>query len=194
MNEAPYSSSADVYFNGTKVNSSAIAPGQFSSQYGSVKPGNYTVDFNVTGSDSVLIALPPTQYDTLNFYTLILYNTAPRSPAVSAARLIDDFSGITATNAYYRFFNLNPDFQHVDLYLNGTVVQNYRTPLDFTNTAFSSFQPLNPTGYTIQVKNSGTDSVLASLGSTPLAAGSVYTIFLQGTASQATIGVLPAAY
>jgi len=194
MNEAPYSSTADVYFNGTKVNSSGIAPGQFSSQYGSVVPGVYTVDFKVTGTDSLLYEIPAVQYDTANFYTLILYNTGPKSPAVSAARIIDDFSAITETSAYYRFFNLNPDIAEANLYLNGSAVQTDRTPLDFTNPSASAFQPVNPSGYAIQITNSATDSVLAALGATPLAAGSVYTIFLQGTGTQPTIGVLPAAY
>jgi hypothetical protein len=194
MNEAPYSSTADIYFNGTLVSNTGIAPGQFSSQYGSVKPGVYTVDFKVTGTDSLLYELPAAQYDTSNFYTLILYNTGPKSPAVSAVRIIDDFSAITETSAYYRFFNLNPDIPDADLYLNGTTVQTNRTPLDFTNPANNEFQPLAATGYTIQVKTSIKDSVLASLGATPLAAGSVYTIFLEGTSTSATIGVLPAAY
>lgn len=45
MNEAPYSSAIDIYFNGTIVSpTGGIAPEQFSSQYGSVVPGMTSVN------------------------------------------------------------------------------------------------------------------------------------------------------
>jgi hypothetical protein len=196
INEAPYSSATDIYFNGTLVSANGgIAPGQFSSQYGSVKPGVYTVDFKKTGTDSLLYELPAISYDTSNFYTLILFNTAPQSPAVQAARILDDFSSVTETNAYYRFFNLSPDMPSVNLYLNGTLSQSNRTPADnVSNVVYDEFQPLNPTVYDIQVKNANSDSVLAALPATAMAAGGVYTIFLEGTSAGVNISVLPAAY
>lgn len=196
MNQAPYSSTADIYFNGTLVSANGgIAPGQFSSQYGSVKPGVYTVDFKKTGTDSLLYELAAASYDTSNFYTLILYNTAPKSPTVQAARILDDFSSVMASTAYYRFFNLSPDMPNVDLYLSGTVAQLNRTPADnVTNPIYDEFQPLNPTVYNIQVKDANSDSVLATLNSTAMAAGSVYTIFLEGTSAGVILSVLPAAY
>src|SRR5882724_8993379 len=59
MHMAPYSSSMEVYFNGTKQ-TSAIGAGAFSTSYGKVSPGAYDVKFKVAGSDSVLSALPST--------------------------------------------------------------------------------------------------------------------------------------
>lgn len=196
LNAAPYSSATDIYFNGTKVSpSGGISPGQFSSEYGSLKPGTYTVDFKVAGSDSVLDELPATPYDTSNFYTLIFYNTAPKSPAVSAARILDDFSAVTETSSYYRFFNLNPDMPSVDLYLNGTASQVNRTPADnISNPMYNQFTAISATTYSLQVKDSKTDSVLATSNEFPLSGGSVYTIFLQGTSASANIVVLPALY
>jgi hypothetical protein len=196
MNEAPYSSATDIYFNGVVVSpSGGIAPGQFSAQYGSVKPGTYTIDFKVAGTDSLLYELPSVQYDTSSFYTLIFYNTAPKSPAVSAANISDNFSSVTATSAYYRFFNLSPDIPSVDLYLGGTATQFNRTPADnVSNLMYDQFQAISAEAYNIQVMKSGTDSVLAALNATPLAAGTVYTIFLQGTSGNLNISVLPALY
>ncbi|HET6254845.1 MAG TPA: DUF4397 domain-containing protein [Puia sp.] len=197
MNEAPYGTATDIYFNGTQVSANGgIPPETFSAQYGSVKPGTYTVDFKKTGTDSLLYDLPAVSYDTSNFYTLIFYNTAPKSPAVSAARILDDFSSVTATNAYYRFFNLSPDMPSVNLYLNGSIAQINRTPADnIANLTYDEFTPVNPTVYSIQAKDVNTDSVLASLNSTPFAAGSVYTIILEGTsAGGVTLTVLPAQY
>jgi len=194
MNLAPYSSPVDIYFNGTQVSPlGGILPEQFSTEYGQLKPGSYTVDFKVTGTDSLLYELPASQYDTSSFYTLILYNTAPGSPAVQAVKILDNFSQISGTTAYYRFFNMSPDAPSTNLLINGTVAQTGRTPADnVASQVFDLFQAI-PTGdYPLQVQNSSTDSVLATQNSYPFESGSVYTIFLTGT-SQAgmKINVLP---
>src|ERR1700733_8198405 len=73
MHMAPYSSSTEVYFNDDKK-TSAIAPGTFSTSYGQVPPGNYSIKFKVAGGDSLLAALPASTFDTLSFYTVILFN------------------------------------------------------------------------------------------------------------------------
>ena len=105
------------------------------------------------------------EYDTSAFYTLILYNTAPKSPAVAAARIADDYSSVTqTTSAYYRFFNLSPDAPGVDLYLNSTVAQTNRSPMDnLTNLSYDEFQPINPGTFSVNVKKANTDTVLASI-------------------------------
>lgn len=193
MNQAPYSGAADVYFNGTQVTpSGGIGPEQFSSAYGGLKPGTYTVDFKKAGTDSLLYELPAASYDSLAFYTLILYNTAPQSPTVQAVRITDDFSSVTPSNAYCRFFNLSPDMANVTLYMDGTVFEPNRSPADnVSNPGFDVFQPLAAQVYTMQVKNAS-DSVLATLNSYPLTAGEVYTIFLEGTSKAGVIlTVLP---
>lgn len=197
MNEAPYSSTVDLYFNGTVVSTTGgIAPGQYSSEYGSVKPGNYTVDFKVAGTDSLLYEIPAAAYDSSTFYTLILYNTAPKSPAVAAARIVDDFSSVTqTTNAYYRFFNLSPDAPGVDLYLSSTVAQTNRSPMDnLTNLSYDAFQPINSGTFTINVKKANTDTVLASLNPAEFMPSTVYTIYLNGTSSNLAVNVLEATY
>lgn len=196
MNEAPYSSTADVYFNGTLVSSGGIAPGQYSHEYGSVKPGTYTVDFKVTGTDSLLYEIPAAMYDSSTFYTLILYNTAPKSPAVAAARIVDDYSSVTQTTSdYYRFFNLSPDAPAVDLYLNSTVAQAGRSPMDnLISLSYNAFQPISPGTFSINVKKANTDTVLASLNPEELIPSTVYTIFLSGTDTSLAVNVLTETY
>ena len=198
MNMAPYSSTVDIYFNGTIVSASGgIAPGEYSSAYGSVKPGSYTVDFKVTGTDSLLYEIPAAMYDTNSFYTLMLYNTMPKSPSVAAARITDDYSPVTqTTSAYYRFFNLSPDAPAVDLYLNSTLSQTNRSPMDnLTNPAYDQFQPISPGTFSVNVKKANTDTVLATLGSpAQLAPSTVYTIFLYGSSSNLVATVLTATY
>src|SRR5579872_1761236 len=198
MNEAPYGVPVDIYFNGTLVSpAGGIAPGQYSSAYGSLKPGNYTVEFKKTGTDSVVYQLPASNYDTSAFYTLILYNVNADSTAVQAAKIQDDFSQVTASSAYYRFFNLSPDVPGANLSLNDQVAQNNRTPADnvLTSAAYDAFMPLAGGTYTIHVENAATDSVLASLPQMSLHSGDVYTIFLAGTLkSGLSVNVLQAVY
>jgi hypothetical protein len=197
MNLAPYGGPVDIYFNGTQVSpAGGILPGQFSTEYGQLKPGNYTVDFKVTGTDSLLYELPASQFDTSGFYTLVLYNAAPGSPAVQAARILDNFSQVNTLSAYYRFFNMSPDASSVSLYMNGTVAQAGRSPADnVASQVYDQFQALSGGDYTLQVQNSTTDSVLATQTSYPFASGSIYTIFLTGTSKGGMkINVLPVAY
>jgi hypothetical protein len=183
INEAPYGSAVDIYLSGTLVSPlGGIAPGQYSKEYGSLKPGVYTVDFKKTGTDSLLYEIPASSFDTTNFYSLILTNSAPGSATVQAAKILDNFSAVTPSSAYFRFFNLSPDVPAVDLYLNGSIAQLQRTPADnVDDLMYNEFQPVTPAVYNLQVKASATDSVLATQSSISLEAGSVYTIFLSGT-------------
>ena len=184
MNMAPYSPSTEVYFNGIKQ-TSAISAGSYTSNYGQIPAGAYDIQFKVAGSDSILSEIPSSTYDSLNFYTLILYNTAGGGQTRSL-KINDDFSTLSSSSANYRFFNLSPDVPAVDLYLNSATAEHGRTPADNASYGlYNIFQPLTPGVYTIQAKKAGTDSVIASATSISLLAGSPYTIFLQGT-SQST--------
>jgi len=104
---APISGGANVYLNDTLITPSAFNPGTFSPKYGTIRPGSYTVKFKKSGTDSLFDQLVPSTYDTLNFYTLLLYNNTA-DKAAHALKIFDDFSSISNNNAYYRFFNLAP--------------------------------------------------------------------------------------
>jgi hypothetical protein len=199
INEAPYGSVVDIYLNGTLVSpSGGIAPGRYSKEYGSLKPGVYTVDFKKTGTDSLLFEIPASSFDIRKFYSLLLFNGAPGSATVQAVKVMDDFSAITTGGTYYRFFNLSPDVPAVDLYLNNSIAQLQRTPADnVDDPMYDEFQPVNPAVYSLQVKVSATDSVLATQNAISLVAGSVYTVFLSGTdrsANNLKISVLQASF
>ncbi|WP_303585375.1 DUF4397 domain-containing protein [Flavitalea sp. BT771] len=197
MHMAPYSSSTEVYFNGDKK-TSAIAAGTFSTSYGQIPPGVYDIKFHVAGSDSVLSSLPATTYDSLGFYTLILYNTEGGT-GLGSMKINDDFSSLSLSGANYRFFNFCPDAPAVDLYMNTTPVQQGRHVADNASSYYyNSFQAVTAGGYSLQAKKAGTDSVIASVTSVNLVAGAAYTIFLAGsthsTSNPVTLNVLQAAY
>ena len=179
MNLSSWSPSTEIYFNGSK-STQAITAGNYSQSYASLKPGSYDVQFMKAGGDSVMADIPASSYDSLSFYTLIMYNASRNSPA-SAVKIQDDFSTVSATSSNYRFFNMCPDVPQADLYINNTMVQSVRTVADNVNyPSFNAFQQFTGGTYTIQVKKAGTDSVIASINSYPMQVQNAYTIFLDG--------------
>jgi hypothetical protein len=199
MNLAPYAPTVDIYLNDTLVSPpGGIPTGDYSTQYGRLKPGTYDVKFKKTGTDSLIDEIPASSFDTTNFYTLVLYNTQPGGGPAHAIKIHDDFSMVSPASANYRFLNLSPDAPRVDLYLDSTISQTGRTPADnASNLSLSTFQPIAPSTYNLRIKLSGTDSVLASLNAIPLTAGNVYTIFLGGkdqSSNSLSINVLTEIY
>jgi hypothetical protein len=197
MNQAPYGPACDLYLNDTLVSpSGGIPSGEFSEKYGSIIPGTYNITFDKAGTDSLLAAIPATPFVNGGFYTLFLYNSTPGGGPISAAKITDDFSTLSQTNANYRFFNLSPDASPVDVYLNGTVVQSGRTTADNTaNTVLNNFQTIAPAIYMVEIKSTTTDSVLATLTGQNLTAGNAFTIFLSGSdknSNNLTINILQA--
>ncbi|HTI91777.1 MAG TPA: DUF4397 domain-containing protein [Puia sp.] len=203
MNEAPYGPTTDIYLNSQlATGTGGIAAGAYSTKYGALQPGSYKIEFKKNGSpDSVLSTIAGGSLqllDTLNFYTLIMYNDTNR--AIQSMLIHDDFTSISTANANYRFFNLSPDAHNVDFYISGkstgvSATYGQRTTGDnaiFTN--YNSFISTAPNSYNFEIRNHYTDSVIASTTATNLVGGNVYTIFLTGTTNNFKINVLPASY
>jgi len=196
---APYSPAASVYLNDTLITqSTGIATGAFSPRYGTIKPGAYTAKFKKAGTDSLFDQLLATTYDTLNFYTLLLYND-PGGKVAHALKIFDNYANVANNNnTYYRFFHLAPDYPRVNLYFNDNLVQPNRTPADnATNTDFNSFNAIAAANYVITVKDAATDSVIATTTqAVSLQAGNPYTIWVSGLKSNksAIISILQAQY
>ncbi|HEV2482574.1 MAG TPA: DUF4397 domain-containing protein [Puia sp.] len=199
INGSALSSNITVLLNDTAATVTAgIAPGQYSHKYGTVRPGTYDIKFEAATSDSLLTEIPNFAFDTLNFYTLMIY-TVPQTGAVRSLSIQDDFSNLSSTLANFRFFNLCSTHPNVDLYLNSTVVQQSRTTADnASNNLLNGFQTTTPATYTITAKVAGTDSVIVSMGNVSLALGNAYTIFLSGVDGSASnpllLNVLQASY
>ena len=202
MNEAPYGPTTDIYLNSQLATGTAgIAAGAYSTKYGALQPGTYRIEFKKNGSDSLLSTIANGNLqtlDTLNFYTLILYNDT--SKAIQSMLIHDDFTSISTGNANYRFFNLSPDAHNVDFYINGQGTGTAPTYTGRTtgdnavSTGYNSFISTTPNSYNLEVRNHYTDSVIAYTTATNLVGGNVYTIFLAGTTNNWKINVLPASY
>ena len=178
MHLAPRAPSVEVYFNTTKA-SSAILSGAVSSSYTALDPDIFSVTFKKAGGDSVVAGLTADSYDSLKYYTLLLYNTD--TAHVNAVRIEDDFSVLTKDKAYFRFFHMSPDIGNVDLYFDNTLIQSGRQYADNTGSYYyNQFTAQTPGSPTLYVKKAGTDSVISQLSSVNLNAANAYTIFLKG--------------
>ena len=179
MNLAPYGDSTSIYFNGSAYPTTYPVTA-YSSTYFSLASGNYDVQFKTsTASDSLLAEIPASPFDSLGTYTLILYNDTAHGK-VKAAKITDDFSNVTVSNTYYRFFNMATDMPSLDLYINNVKVQSNRTVADnIQNTLYNSFLPISDGYVSIQVKQAGTTTAVGNTLTGTLNLGQPYTIFLE---------------
>jgi hypothetical protein len=182
---SPDETALDLYFNNNKVNLGPIAYGT-GLDYFRAYAGLRTVNFYTYGvmdkvySDTVTIKAN-------NVYSLFLTNK-PNQPEM--VLLNDTINQPPANMATVRFVNLSPDAPNVDLVLNGTT-----TVTNKPYKGFSSFLPVaGNTAYTIQVKQTGTSTVLATLSGVTLNTNLVYTVIFSGLVSGTTSADQPAIY
>ncbi len=182
MHLAPTAPLIDVFFDNTKVSNTPFGPGNTTAAYNAVDKGAFAIKFKKAGSDSLVAEVPQSQYDSLNYYTIFVYNQQANG-AAQALRIYDDFSGLQANpgKAYYRFFHASPNTGAVDLYINNVKVDSDRRSAD--NAIFGSlnaFLPASSGINTIQVKLAGADTVIAYINNADLLLGSAYTLYLKG--------------
>lgn len=178
MHLAPRAPSIQVYFDSEKA-SSSISPGTVSSAYSAVEPDLFAINFKKADSDSLVASLGTNLYDSLKYYTLLLYNSD--SAHVQAIRIEDDFSVLTSDQAYYRFFHLSPDIGGVDLYFDNTLIESSRQYADNTSSNFyNQFWSTSSNTVNVYVKKAGSDSVVAEKSGVYLSQANAYTIYLRG--------------
>ena len=177
MHLAPRAPSVEIYFNDTKA-SSAFASGAYTEAYNQIHPGFFSINFKKASGDSLVASIPTDRYDSLNFYTILLYNTLPGN-AVRAVAIHDDYSVLSDTKTCYRFFHMSPDIGDVDVYFNNEKWEQGRTYADNVYGSYNQYQQKTSNSFTIAVKKAGTDSVIAQTNTT-LYDQRAYTIFLKG--------------
>ncbi|THU40105.1 DUF4397 domain-containing protein [Niastella caeni] len=178
MHLAPRAPAIQVFFDNVQA-SSAINPGTVSAAYSPVDPKAFAISFKKSGADSVVASLGTALYDSLKYYTLLLYNEDPTH--VKAVRILDDYRVLTTDKSYYRFFHMSPDIDPVDVYFDNNLILSGRSYADNVFGSFyNEFSPASPNTYNIYVKKAGSDSVIASVSSVYLNAANAYTIYLKG--------------
>ena len=99
MHLAPTAPALDVYFNDSKVSTNPFTPGSVSGAYNAIDPANISVKFKKTGGDSLVASLSSEKYDSLHFYTIMVFNLQANGPA-QAIRIEDDFSNVLNNQPY----------------------------------------------------------------------------------------------
>jgi hypothetical protein len=162
----------DFYLNSNKVNQGVIYYGNYIN-YVSAYAGTRTANFYTSGTMNLLLSGTIT-LNPNTAYSLFL-GDIPTNPQI--LMLTDTLIKPTAGNASVRFVNLSPDAPAVDLAIQGGAVLVH----NISNKGYSTFIPVPVNaGYTFEVRQAGTGTVLATLTNVPLVNGSVYTIWFGG--------------
>jgi hypothetical protein len=178
---APWSPAVDVYFDNSKATTSAISFGMVSPNYSSLEPAAFGISFKKATTDSLVAGLGTAVYDSLKYYTLVLYNIDQTH--VAAARIQDDYSILTTDKAYYRFFHMGPDIGDVDVYFDNTLVQSNRSYADniYSSSFYNEYASVTPNTINVTIKKAGTDIVVATGSSSVyFTPGDAFTLYLKG--------------
>jgi len=165
----------DLFLNNDRVNAWPINYGD-KIDYFRAYTGTRTV--NIYNNSTMNTILSDTIHLTQNVnYSLFLVNTVA-TPQILL--LTDSLNKPTSGNAGLRFINLSPDAPAVDLVVEGGAVLVSNKSFK----GYSSFLPIPAkANYTLQVRKTGTSTVLASIPNITLNNGFVYTLWLQGLAT-----------
>lgn len=167
----------DFSLDASRVNSYPIKYGD-DLDYFRAYAGTRHVAFSKNGAGTTVITDTVTLKQNMA-YSLFLVNKAA-SPQYLF--LTDSLTQPTAGNASLRFINLSPDAPAVDLAIKGGAVF-------VTNKAFkghSSFLPIPGKGYSFEIRQAGTTTVLATVDNVAVSNGYVYTILFRGLAASTT--------
>ena len=199
MHLAPTAPSLDVFFDEKKVSNMPFDPGHVTPQYNPVDKGIYSIRFKKASADSLVADVGQEKYDSLTYYTILLYNLITDGP-VRGIRIKDDYANVVSdlTKPYYRFFHTSPNTGPVDLYIDTIKIQSGRVHAD--NAASGNLNKFVGTlvdVHRIEVREAGTSTVLASQDNVYLQAGHAYTFYLSGLTGgtgnkELKLGILPA--
>lgn len=178
---APDEQPVDLYFNSNKVN---LAPLQYGDgiDYFKAFPGLRTINIYNSNTQTLLFSDTATIRPNIA-YSLFLINNAQQQPGLFL--VTDSISKPASGKATLRFINVSPDAPAVDLAVKDSAAF-------VTNKGFKGFSSFIPkTGgqtYNFEIRQHGTNKVLATLLGVTLNSGLVYTIWLHGLANTAIDG------
>jgi hypothetical protein len=161
----------NFFLNGNQVNQSPFIYGN-GIDYFSAYAGQRTANFYDQSMNTILSA--PITLAPNAAYSLFLTNV-PSKPEILL--LTDTLNKPAAGNASVRFVDLSPDAPAADLAVQGgSVLVSNRSFM-----GYSSFSAITAnSNYTFVVRQTGTNTVLATLSNVSLSSGYVYTILFEG--------------
>jgi hypothetical protein len=175
VHASPDAPAVDVLVNGTNVRElTNLAFGQVS-RYVFLPPGVWNVKVVPTGATSPVVINADLVLDLLTPYTVAAAN---RLAQITPVVLTDDLRRPDSGKAAVRFVHLSPDAPAVDIAVKGG-------PTLFTKVTFKTatqYLQVDPDSYTLQVKVSGTDTVVLEVPAT-LEDRRIYSVYAEGFAA-----------
>jgi hypothetical protein len=143
--------------------------------YLSVNSGTKNIKVNVSGTSTTAIEAD-LLFSAYENYSVFAVDQVSN---ISALVLEDDLTEPASGKAHVRFVHLSPDAPAVDITLtDGTVVFGNISFKEFTQ-----FTPLDAASYDLQVRLTGTNTVVLELPGIALQNGTIYTVFAKGLVS-----------
>jgi hypothetical protein len=177
INAAPSTQSVDFYLAQTKINAVALPYGG-GLDYANVPTGISTATFYLTGTQQV-IKTSQIDMQANTHYSLFLSNQLSNPDILFLTDTINSSPNPNSV-ALMRFVNLSPDAPAVDLGMTGT---NSTIVNNKSYKGYSYFVPVTGNTITLEVRKTGTSTVLISLPAVALQVGNVYTVWLHGFAA-----------
>jgi hypothetical protein len=174
INASPTLATYNIYLNDAKVNTAAL-PFLGRISYFQISPGANSIKFTTASStESQFTNAITLEQDKAYSYFLI-----NKASSLDGLMITDDLNTTNSDKALVRFINLVPDAGSLALAQTGSSelvsAQAYK--------AYSTFAPVDAKTYSLDLKDPATGSVVKTLGSVVLSAGSVYTIMAAGVLS-----------
>lgn len=171
INVSPTGATFNVYLNDKKANAAAL-PFSGATGYLQAEPGTYAVKLTTaTDVQSLLTKTVAISKDIAYSYYVI-----DRAPNLDGLLITDDMSMATLDKTYVKFINLSVDAPALDLKIKDgasiTTGKAYK--------ASSTFTGFEAKTYTLEIKDTNTGVVKATLSDVALAAGRFYTIVAKG--------------
>jgi hypothetical protein len=178
IDACPDAPTLDLYIGGQQVNLSPIALGNYFN-YFNVYAGKSAVVFYQSGT-TTLVAKDTVSLPANHVYTLFLANLKANPDFILTT---DSLAKPASGTISVRLVNASPDAGAVDLVVKGAsnkIIQNatYKTVSPFTAATVTATDSL-------QVRQAGTTTVLATVPASNLAGSAVYTVWLYGLANTA---------
>jgi hypothetical protein len=184
---SPGSPVVDIYVDGAKVTSTQLTypgtTGVSGNPYLEVNSGVRNVKVSPNGTLNVIDA--NLSLDPGKAYSVFAYGVLGTGTTLRALLLTDDLTTPATGKAHIRFIHLSPDAPAVDIEL----VKTGSAAINLTNipyvgatpnaTTLSTFTPVDAGVYTVNVRATGTTTVVLSAPLT-FAAGKIYTIYARG--------------
>ena len=175
-NLSPTFATYDASINGLKVNTAAIPFGG-GTKYLQLPVANYAVKFNTAGAKDNVFTKDGLAITENAFNTLYLLGTSGNFEALYVA---DNFENTTIAKTYVRFINLASDAPALDLFIkdNANAIATNKT---YKN--HGGFVALEPGTNSLEIKETSSGTLKASLEATNFEAGKFYTVISRGKVS-----------